>query len=94
MVTITEGAAALLAHIQTGQETPSTLRVIVEEGELVIGRSEAAQDDEVYFHGGEPVLRLAADAAKALAGCTVDREETTEGPTLAILPPDEGGEAT
>jgi hypothetical protein len=86
MITITEGAAQLLTHIQGSLESASTLRVVLEDDELVIGRSEGAPDDEVYFHEGEPILRLAADAAKALADCTVGTEKTTEGTTLAILP--------
>jgi hypothetical protein len=52
MVTITDDAAQLLSRIQRSLESNSTLGVVVEEGEAVIGRSEAAPDDEVYFHGG------------------------------------------
>jgi hypothetical protein len=87
MVTVTEGAAEFLTRIQTGQAVDSTQRVIVEEGEFVIGSTQPAQDDEVCFHQGAPVLRLTAEAAEALKGFTVDTEETPEGPTLAIVPP-------
>jgi len=89
MVTIPEGAAELLARIQTGRDDAATLRVIVEQGDFVIGSTDPAQDDEVCFHEGAPVLRLTAEAAKALSGFTVATEETPEGPTLAIVPPAE-----
>jgi hypothetical protein len=88
VVTISQDAAELLARIQTGRESASTLRVTVEQDEFVIGGTEPAQDDEICFHEGSPVLRLTAEASKALTGYTVATEVTAEGPTLAILPPD------
>jgi len=94
VVTITEDAADLLARIQTARENASTLRVIVEQGDFVIGSTDPAQDDEVCFREGEPVLRLTAEAAKALTGFTVATEETPEGPTLAIVPPAEADPST
>jgi hypothetical protein len=93
VVTITEGAVQLLSQIQTSLDPNSMLRVVLENGELVIGRSDAVPGDEIYFHAGAPILRLTSDAAKALAGWTVATEETTEGTVLAILPASEHGGA-
>jgi hypothetical protein len=89
MVTIRDDAASLLTHIQSSNESDATLRVVMADGELVIGQTEAARDDEVCFYNGTAVLRLAADAAVALAGFTFTTEKTTEGTTLAIIPAEE-----
>jgi hypothetical protein len=92
MVTITDAAAQLLTHIQTGLDASAMLRVVVEDGEFVLGASAGADNDEIYFHDGEPLLRLTAEAAQALDGFTFSTEDTPEGPTLAILTPEESEE--
>ena len=89
MVVITEGAGALLARIQNQQAAAAPLRMAVEAGDFVIGTTAPATDDEVLFHQGEPVLRLSAETAQALAGYTVGVEETNDGPELKLLAPAE-----
>ena len=96
MVALTERAGALLQRMQTAQLLPATLRMVVSEGELVVGTSAATPNDEVLFYDGVPVLRLSAEAAAALAGCTVTTRDTDTGPSLAIVVPedlDDGAEA-
>ena len=85
MVVMTDGAGALLRQMQTQKELPNTLRLVVEQGELVVGTTAPAADDEVLYHGGAPVLRLSSDAAAVLDGCTVTTEDTPDGPALAIV---------
>ncbi len=87
MVAMTETAGELLQQVQTTQGFSSTLRMETDASGLIIGVSEPQPDDEVLFHDGQPVLRLSADAAAALAGCTITTEESPEGTQLAILPP-------
>ena len=86
MVTITDTAGTLLKQVQAGQEG-RPLRVETDAAGLVIGTSAPRTDDQVLFHDGQPVLRLSPAAAAALAGCTIDTQETDEGEQLTIVPP-------
>ncbi len=85
MVVMTEGAGSLLQHIHAEQGLSNTLRLVLEQGEPVVGTSEPASNDAVLFHNGTPVLRLSPDAATALDGCIVGTHDTPEGPALAII---------
>lgn len=86
MVTITDTAGSLLQQVQADQEG-RLLRVETDAAGLVIGTSAPRTDDQVLFHDGQPVLRLSPEAATALAGCTIDTQETAEGAQLTIVPP-------
>lgn len=85
MVTITEGAGALLQEMQSARPARGAFRMIVESGELVVGATPAAADDEVLFHAGVPVLRLSTEAAHMLSGCTIGTQDTPQGTTLTIV---------
>jgi hypothetical protein len=88
MVMLTDSAGALLHQMQREQHFPATLRVVAVEDGFVVDASAPAPDDEVLFHEGTPVLRLSAEVARALAGCTLTTQDSGEGPTLVILGPD------
>jgi hypothetical protein len=90
MVRLTDDAASLLRRIQAGQENVA-LRVVTESGELVIGKSATAADDEVVLHEGSPVLSMSAEAADMLAGSTIGIEQTGGGPVLQIIPSEPAG---
>lgn len=92
MVRLTDDAGSLLRRIQEGQTNAQTLRMVSEAGDLVLGTSGPAAGDEILFHQGDPVLCLSADAAAMLAGYTIGIEQTGEGPTLQVLPPEEPSE--
>ncbi len=86
MVMISDTAGTLLQQVQAGQEG-RVLRVEIDAAGLVIGTSAPETNDQVLFHDGRPVLRLSPEAAAALAGCTIDTQETAEGSQLTIVPP-------
>lgn len=92
MVRLTDDAGSLLRRIQERQTDSGTLRMVNEAGELVLGTSAAAAGDEVLFHQGVPVLSLSAAAAAMLVGYTIGIEQTGEGPTLQVIPPDQPSE--
>lgn len=84
MVMMTERAGALLQQIQSENGLSDAPRLIADEGRLALTVSPGDADDEVLYHEGQPVLRIAADAAAALNGCTLAAEETPEGARLTI----------
>jgi hypothetical protein len=85
MVTLTERAGELLQKIQEEQGLPDAPRLVTDDGRLALTISPADSDDQVLYHDGRPVLRVAADAAAALDGYTLAAEETPEGARLAIV---------
>jgi|GEM_PF-3040790 hypothetical protein len=85
MVAITEPAGALLQRLQIEAALPNPLRIVTADDGFVVGVTPPAADDEVLYYEGTPVLRIAADASAALAGCTIATQDTPEGPVLTIL---------
>ena len=85
MVRLTPRAGALLQRIPA----QGTLRLVLDAEGPLIGASASAPDDTVLFHEGAPVLRLAADAAQALAGATIATGGTAAPDELVILGPNE-----
>lgn len=85
MVMMTERAGELLQKILDDQGLPEAPRLIADEGRLALTVSPPDTGDEVLYHEGKPVLRVAADAAAALNGCTLTAEDTPEGARLTIL---------
>ena len=89
MVTLTDEAGALLRRVQAAHSSTMTLRMTADANGLVIGTTEPAPRDLVLFYDGLPVLRIAADAAAQLAGCTIATRATPDGDELTILEPGE-----
>jgi hypothetical protein len=85
MVTMTERAGELLQQIQEEQGLSEAPRLVNEEGRLALTVSPSNPDDQVLYHEGTPVLRVAAEAAAALDGYMLAAEETPEGARLAIV---------
>lgn len=97
MVTLSDRAGALLQRIQQEQSLPEPPRLVYEAEQFAITVSPSEPEDEVLYHGDEPVLRVAPEAVDALAGCTITAEETVDGPRFTIVreqPPDGQGPET
>ena len=89
MVRVTDDAANFFLRMQAEQASAGTLRVVSDEGELVVGRTASMADDEIISHQGSPVLCVSAEAAGLLTGCTIGIEQRDGGPALQILPPED-----
>ncbi len=85
MVTITERAGALLQQVQQEQGLTEPPRLVREQEQLALTVSPPDPRDDILYHDGQPVLRVAPEAAAALSGCTITTQESDQGAQLAII---------
>jgi hypothetical protein len=85
MVTLTERAGALLEQVQSEQGLSAPPRLVQQGASLSLTTSAPDPADDVLYHGEKPVLRVAPDAAAALADCTITTQDTPQGTQLAIV---------
>lgn len=87
MLTVTESAKQLLKEtLQAHTDDPEVgLRLSPgEPGQLGIVLDREAEGDQVVEHEGAKVLLVASELAPAVDGVTLDIQETTDGPKLAV----------
>lgn len=90
MLTVTESAKQLLKEtLQAHTDDPEIgLRLSPREpgepGQLGIVLDREAEGDQVVEHEGAKVLLVASELAPAVDGVTLDIQETTDGPKLAV----------
>lgn len=92
MISVTQEAKELFVDVDRPEGTVLRLDPVTDQstGETQIGMSAGnfQEGDQVVEHDGEDVLYIAAPVSEALAGSTLDRVETPEGPGIGITAPD------
>jgi len=85
MLAITDDAKELLRDVleQRG-ESSQALRLCEAAGGLEVTLGQAAEDDVIYDIDGREVLIVQRDLANRMDGTTIQREESPDGPRLAI----------
>lgn len=93
MISVTEEAKELFLEVDRPEGTVLRLDPVMDEGsgetQIGLGAGEQQDGDQVVEHAGEEVLYIAAPVSEALAGSTLDRVETPEGPGIGIAPPEQ-----
>ena len=85
MLAITDDAKELLRDVLEQQGQPGQALRLSETGEgLEVALDQAAEDDVTYDVDGRDVLIVQRDLADRMDGATIQREESRDGPRLAI----------
>jgi Fe-S cluster assembly iron-binding protein IscA len=85
MLAITDDAKELLRDVLERRGGPSQVLRLSETAQgFEVTLDQAAEDDIVYDVDGRDVLIVQRDLASRMDGVTIQREESQDGPTLAI----------
>jgi len=85
MLAITDDAKELLRDVLEQRGEPGqALRLCETAGDLEVTLDRAAEDDVIYDVDGREVLIVQRDLANKMDGTTIQREESRDGPRLAI----------
>jgi Fe-S cluster assembly iron-binding protein IscA len=85
MLAITDDAKELLRDVLEQRGEPGqALRLCETDGGLEVTLGRAAEDDVTYDIDGREVLIVQRDLANKMDGTTIQREESRDGPRLAI----------
>ena len=85
MLAITDDAKELLRDVLEQRGQPGqALRLAETADGLEVALDQAAEDDVIYDVDGRDVLIVRRDLADRMDGTTIQREESQDGPRLAI----------
>jgi Fe-S cluster assembly iron-binding protein IscA len=85
MLAITDDAKELLKDVLEQRGQPGQALRLAETAEgLEVALDQAAEDDVIYDVDGRDVLIVQRDLANRMDGTTIQREESRDGPRLAM----------